>query len=173
MAVLAWLVRPHATESVSWQRGAVIGGLFATAWLTGTFWWLFISMHTYGGLAAPLAVAAVLGLAAFLASYYAAMLGIFCRLALTSKALTAIIFGASRRSNSGAARAEASRVRVSSARNCATSASIAERCAAKRSSCGSIRDSRRGMPAPVQCSDPCAGSLAAGAGSSMRGELAR
>lgn len=94
MAVLAWLVRPHATVSVSWQRGAVIGGLFATAWLTGTFWWLFISMHTYGGLAAPLAVAAVLGLAAFLASYYAAMLGVFCRLALTSKALTAIIFGA-------------------------------------------------------------------------------
>ncbi|RKR69877.1 apolipoprotein N-acyltransferase [Acidovorax sp. 94] len=94
MAVLAWLVRPHATVSVSWQRGAAIGGLFATAWLAGTFWWLFISMHTYGGLAAPLAVAAVLGLAAFLASYYAAMLGIFCRLALTSKALAAIIFGA-------------------------------------------------------------------------------
>lgn len=77
MAVLAWLVRPHATVSVSWQRSAAIGGLFATAWLAGTFWWLFISMHTYGGLAAPLAVAAVLGLAAFLASYYAAMLGLF------------------------------------------------------------------------------------------------
>jgi apolipoprotein N-acyltransferase len=28
---------------------------------TGTFWWLFISMHTYGGLAAPLAALAVLG----------------------------------------------------------------------------------------------------------------
>ena len=94
MAVLAWLVRPRATVSVPWQRGLVIGGLFATAWLAGTFWWLFISMHSYGGLAAPLAVAAVLGLAAFLASYYAAMLGLFCRLALVNKALTAIIFGA-------------------------------------------------------------------------------
>ena len=31
--------------------------------VAGTFWWLFISMHTYGGLAAPLAALAVLGLA--------------------------------------------------------------------------------------------------------------
>ena len=94
LAVLAWLVRPHPAACVRWQRGALLGGLFATAWLAGTFWWLFISMHTYGGLAAPLAVAAVLGLAAFLASYYAAVLGLFCRLTLTSKALTAIVFGA-------------------------------------------------------------------------------
>ena len=99
MALLAWLVRPNGSggttaTSVSWRRGAVIGGLFATAWLAGTFWWLFISMHTYGGLAAPLAVAAVLGLAVFLASYYAVMLGLFCHLAPANKALAAIFFGA-------------------------------------------------------------------------------
>lgn len=94
MAVLAWLVSPEATGSVTWRRGAAIGGLFATAWLTGTFWWLFISMNHYGGLAAPLALAAVLGLAFFLASYYALMLGLFCRLALANRALKAIIFGA-------------------------------------------------------------------------------
>ena len=45
--------------------------LFATTWLCGTFWWLFISMHKYGGLAAPLAAIAVLALAAFLGSFYA------------------------------------------------------------------------------------------------------
>jgi apolipoprotein N-acyltransferase len=44
--------------------------VFAIAWLCGTFWWLYISMHTYGGLAAPLAGLAVLGLAAFLGLYY-------------------------------------------------------------------------------------------------------
>ena len=81
IAVLARLVRPGAHGAVPWQRGALIGGVFATAWLSGTFWWLFISMHTYGGLAAPLAVAAILGLAAFLASYYALALGLFCTLA--------------------------------------------------------------------------------------------
>ena len=45
--------------------------VFATTWLVGTFWWLFISMHTYGGLPAVLAALAVLALAAFLGSYYA------------------------------------------------------------------------------------------------------
>ena len=32
---------------------------FATVWLVGTFWWLFISLHTYGGMHALLAAMAV------------------------------------------------------------------------------------------------------------------
>ncbi|MFT4240963.1 MAG: apolipoprotein N-acyltransferase [Acidovorax sp.] len=92
LALLAWLLRPAARPT--WRRGALLGGLFATAWLAGTFWWLFISMHVYGGLAAPLAAAAVLGLAAFLASYYAVGLGLFCHLAPASQAQAAILFGA-------------------------------------------------------------------------------
>ena len=91
MAGLAWLLRPAL--GVSWRRGAWIGGVFATAWLSGTFWWLFISMHHYGGLAAPVAGAAVLGLAAFLASYYAAVIGLFCRFAPANKAWSALLFG--------------------------------------------------------------------------------
>ncbi|MFC3216755.1 apolipoprotein N-acyltransferase [Comamonas sp. JC664] len=55
----------------------LIGWAFACAWLCATFWWLFISMHTYGGLPAPLAVLAVLGLAAFLGLYYAVVCGLF------------------------------------------------------------------------------------------------
>ena len=90
MAVLAALLRSSAT----WRRAAALGGLFATAWLAGTFWWLFISMHTYGGLSAPLAVAAVLALAAFLGSYYAAVSGIFRTLAPIGRAQSAIVFGA-------------------------------------------------------------------------------
>lgn len=76
------------------RRAAALGWLFATAWLSGTFWWLFISMHTYGGLAAPLAVLAVVGLAAFLGSYYAVALGCFRTLALKNRALAAIVFAA-------------------------------------------------------------------------------
>ncbi|MEX8192582.1 apolipoprotein N-acyltransferase [Comamonas guangdongensis] len=68
--------------------------VFATAWLTGTFWWLFISMHTYGGLAAPLAVAAVLALAAFLGSYYAMASWVFKRLIQKPSALAAMVFAA-------------------------------------------------------------------------------
>ncbi|WP_404301543.1 apolipoprotein N-acyltransferase [Alicycliphilus denitrificans] len=74
------------------RRAAALGWLFATAWLAGTFWWLFISMHTYGGLAAPLAVLAVLALAAFLGSYYAAVSAYFWLVRPSGKALTAILF---------------------------------------------------------------------------------
>ena len=68
LALLAGLVQtaPH------WRSALLRGWSFAIAWLAGTWWWLFISMHVYGGLAAPLAVLAVLGLAAFLGTYTAA-----------------------------------------------------------------------------------------------------
>jgi apolipoprotein N-acyltransferase len=68
LAALAWAVQ----QAPSWRHAGLLGWLFATAWLTGTFWWLFISMHVYGGLPSVLAGIAVLGLAVFLASYYAA-----------------------------------------------------------------------------------------------------
>lgn len=67
LALLAWLVARSPSARAAFVRGWV----FAIAWLVGTFWWLFISMHTYGGLPAPLAAIAVVALAAFLGSYYA------------------------------------------------------------------------------------------------------
>lgn len=91
MAALAGLLH---RQRPTWRQGALLGFAFAFAWLCGTFWWLFISLHTYGGLAAPLAVAAVAALAAFLALYYAAALGVFCLLAPVNKALAAILFAA-------------------------------------------------------------------------------
>ncbi len=81
------------TSGGAWRAG-LLGWLFATAWLCGTFWWLFISMHTYGGLAAPLAALAVLGLAAFLGSYYAAGCAVFWAVAPASRARAAIVFAA-------------------------------------------------------------------------------
>ena len=74
------------------RRAAWLGWLFSTAWLGCTFGWLFTSMHTYGGLAAPLAVAAVLLLAAVLALYYAGASWCFSALALVNKAQEAIVF---------------------------------------------------------------------------------
>jgi apolipoprotein N-acyltransferase len=65
------LVRPAA-----WS-----GGVFATAWLAGCFWWLYVSMHDVGGLPAPLAVLAVLALACALALYYAAASAVWVVLA--------------------------------------------------------------------------------------------
>lgn len=59
-------------RSVSARQAAWYGWLFAWGWLSTTFAWLYISMHTYGGLSAVLAVLAVLALAGVLALYYAA-----------------------------------------------------------------------------------------------------
>ncbi len=88
MAGLYWLVERAASP----RRAALLGGLFAWAWLGGTFWWLFISMHTYGGLPAVLAVLAVAGLAAALALVYALACGCFKALAPTNRAWRAIVF---------------------------------------------------------------------------------
>lgn len=70
------------------------GWLFAIAWLAGTFWWLFVSMYRYGGLPAPLAALAVLALAAFLGSYYAAAAAFWRWLSPRGAARSALAFAA-------------------------------------------------------------------------------
>ena len=70
LACVAWLfARLAAAPTV--RRGALLGFAFGTAWLLGGVWWLFISMHRYGGMAAPLAALAVGLLCGFLALYLA------------------------------------------------------------------------------------------------------
>jgi apolipoprotein N-acyltransferase len=93
LAVLAWQLE-HCANGLpgAGQRAALAGWLFGTAWLAATFWWLFISMHTYGGLPAVLAALAVLALAAFLALYYAAACAAYLALAPASRAGRAIVF---------------------------------------------------------------------------------
>jgi len=72
LQILSLAVLPALLQrQPGWRGAALLGWLFATAWLAATFWWLFISMHVYGGLASPLAALAVLLLAGFLALYYA------------------------------------------------------------------------------------------------------
>ena len=90
LGALAWQLE----QNISARRGAWLGWLFATAWLCGTFWWLYISMHTYGGLNAGLTVLAVFGLAAVLALYYSAACWCFVAFAHVNKAWSAIIFAA-------------------------------------------------------------------------------
>ncbi len=68
------------------------GWVFSTAWLSGTFWWLFISLHTYGGLPAWLAVVAVLMLAGLLSIYYAVAVGLLCSWAPVSRTAQALLF---------------------------------------------------------------------------------
>jgi apolipoprotein N-acyltransferase len=90
MMLLAWQLNGAKTK----KQGAVIGWLFACAMQVATWWWLFISLHTYGGLATPLAVIAVVGLAAFLALYYAAACAAFVALAPANMTGRAVLFAA-------------------------------------------------------------------------------
>ena len=91
LAVLAWQLGPKLAARRIGQA-AQLAWLFACAMLCGTFWWLYISMHFFGGLPAPLAVLAVFALAAALSLYYALAAALFAWLAPTGAAARAALF---------------------------------------------------------------------------------
>ncbi len=70
LLTLAWLV--WRLDAATPRRAAWLAGCYGSAWLAAGVWWLFISMHRYGGLPAPLAAAAVALLSAALSLYLAA-----------------------------------------------------------------------------------------------------
>ena len=73
LAVLAFYVDRSATA----KQAFVTAWVFAFAWLGGSIWWLFISMHRYGGLAAPLAALAVGFMAMGLALFYGSAAAVY------------------------------------------------------------------------------------------------
>ncbi|HVK32207.1 MAG TPA: apolipoprotein N-acyltransferase [Burkholderiaceae bacterium] len=89
VAALAWRV-----ASAPPRRAAWLGWAFGTGWLLAGTWWLFISMHRYGGLPAPLAALAVLALAAALSLYLAGAMALFARLRRGVLAADAALFAA-------------------------------------------------------------------------------
>jgi apolipoprotein N-acyltransferase len=74
VAALAAVVARASPRQAAW---AGVG--FGTAWVAAGTWWLFVSMHRYGGLPAWMAALAVLALAAFLSLYLALGLAAFAR----------------------------------------------------------------------------------------------
>jgi len=77
LATLAWLV--WRLDAVAPRRAALLAACYATAWLAAGVWWLFISMHRYGGLPAWMAVAAVLLLAVALSGWLALAAAAYAR----------------------------------------------------------------------------------------------
>jgi apolipoprotein N-acyltransferase len=75
-------------------RAAWLGACFAFAWLASGMWWLYISMHRFGGMPAPLAALAVAVLAAALALYYAGALALYARWRGETPAAAALLFAA-------------------------------------------------------------------------------
>lgn len=71
----AWL-----TRTTGWKSAALTGGAFGFGNFVTGVWWLYVSMHYYGGMAAPLAAAALVLFSLYLALYPALSAGIwsFC-----------------------------------------------------------------------------------------------
>ncbi|MBT9458396.1 MAG: apolipoprotein N-acyltransferase [Burkholderiaceae bacterium] len=97
----AWWLQPlslallaFATRQAAPRRAALLGWLFGVAWLVSGLWWLYISMHDFGGMPAWLAALAVVALAAALSLYYAAAMALFARLRGASAYLNALLWAA-------------------------------------------------------------------------------
>jgi len=62
---------PRSKSNRPWLQGMWVAGVFATAAMASTWGWLYVSMHSYGGLPSWMACFAVLALAMALAVYFA------------------------------------------------------------------------------------------------------
>jgi apolipoprotein N-acyltransferase len=73
--LFAWL-----TRTTGWKSAALTGGAFGFGNFVTGVWWLYVSMHFYGGMAAPLAGAALVLFSLYLALYPALAAGVwsFC-----------------------------------------------------------------------------------------------
>ena len=89
LAVLAGLAADAGAA-----RAAGLGWMFGVGWLVSGLWWLYISMHDFGGMPAWLAALAVFALAALLALYYAAALWLFARCRRGAPLADALLFAA-------------------------------------------------------------------------------
>jgi apolipoprotein N-acyltransferase len=84
LAALVWRAAP--------RRAALLGWLYGSAWLGAGVWWLFISLHRYGGLPAWLAVLAVALLCMGLALYLGIAMALFARWRRGRVALDVMLF---------------------------------------------------------------------------------
>ena len=92
MGCLGWMAWRAAV--VGTRRAALLGWCFGTGWLCAGVWWLFISMHRYGGLPGWMAIVAVVALAGALSLYLAAALAAFAKWRTGRPAADAVLFGA-------------------------------------------------------------------------------
>jgi apolipoprotein N-acyltransferase len=89
LALLVALLRPSTPGRAAW-----IGLAFGSGWLGAGVWWLFVSMHRYGGLPGWMAGAAVGALAVALSAYLALACAAWARWRPGRAAPDAVLFAA-------------------------------------------------------------------------------
>ena len=92
LVAIAWLAARVVRSSP--RRAALLGLAFGTAWLCAGTWWLYISMHRYGGLPAWLTALAILALSTFLSLYLAAAMAVVATWHRGSRARGVLLFAA-------------------------------------------------------------------------------
>jgi apolipoprotein N-acyltransferase len=92
LALGAFLVLLHRCQRPG--QGAWVAWGFGTAWVTGGTFWLYVSLHQFGGLPAWLAVLSIVSLAAALSGYMALAGATWVRWRRGHWAHDALLFGA-------------------------------------------------------------------------------
>ncbi|MFZ2651242.1 MAG: apolipoprotein N-acyltransferase [Burkholderiaceae bacterium] len=99
VATSAWWLQPICIALLVWRvktaappRAALLGWAFGTAWLLCGMWWLYISLHRYGGLPAWMAALAVGLLCAGLALLLAVACATFARFRCGRTARDTLLF---------------------------------------------------------------------------------
>jgi apolipoprotein N-acyltransferase len=101
IATWAWPLQMAVVAALAWRvarampgRASAIGGVFGTAWVASGTWWLYISLHQYGGLPAWITVLAIGLLSAALSLYLALAMAAFARWRSGTGWRDALLFGA-------------------------------------------------------------------------------
>lgn len=80
LSALALAALVFRLNRVSTGAAALLGWAYGMGWLLAGVWWLFISMHRYGHLSAPLSAASLWALSAALAVYYGVAAAVYAAL---------------------------------------------------------------------------------------------
>lgn len=91
LLTLAWLV--WRLDAAAPRRAALLAWCYGTGWLCAGTWWLYVSMHDYGNVLAPLAALAVFALAGALSLYLAAAGALYAKWR-RGRAADALLFAA-------------------------------------------------------------------------------
>ncbi len=74
------------------QQRFIQAWVFATSWLIASVWWLYISIHDFGGLPASLTLLAIVLLCGGLATYYAVTISLYFKWRHTKPWVSGVLF---------------------------------------------------------------------------------
>ena len=75
LSLAGFLITQH--KEITLKKRFLQAWVFATSWLIASVWWLYISIHDYGGLPASLTLLAIVLLCGGLAIYYAVTISLY------------------------------------------------------------------------------------------------